>query len=115
MPMKKDPAAVTLGRKGGKARMRAMTALERSERASHAATVRWARVRRAKLDAEVDTRPMRPELNGHPHFVLLYRWRGRDSVLGRFTTEKEARLERKGVRGCGGYNSRHLLIVHREA
>jgi hypothetical protein len=38
---KKDPAAVALGRKGGKARLRTMTPKERSERAKQAATARW--------------------------------------------------------------------------
>jgi hypothetical protein len=38
---KKDPAAVALGRKGGKARLRTMTAKERSARAKEAAQARW--------------------------------------------------------------------------
>jgi hypothetical protein len=45
MAKKKDPAAVALGRKGGKARLKKMTAEERSEIARKAgkasAAVRW--------------------------------------------------------------------------
>jgi hypothetical protein len=37
----KDPAAVAMGRKGGKARMTSMTAEERSESARKAALARW--------------------------------------------------------------------------
>jgi hypothetical protein len=44
----KNPAAVTLGRLGGIARLRTMTAAERSARALHAVTVRWAKAKRAK-------------------------------------------------------------------
>jgi hypothetical protein len=44
---KKDPAAVALGRKGGKARLKTMTAQERSKRARTAARTRWDNVRRS--------------------------------------------------------------------
>ena len=37
----KDKAAVSLGRRGGKARANAMSALERKRVASHAAKARW--------------------------------------------------------------------------
>ena len=43
----KNPAAVTLGRLGGAARLK-WTALQRSETARHAATVRWGKTKRAK-------------------------------------------------------------------
>jgi hypothetical protein len=39
----KNPAAVVLGRLGGTARLRTMTAAERSARARYASTVRWAK------------------------------------------------------------------------
>jgi hypothetical protein len=38
---RKSPAAVELGRKGGQARMKTMTAEERSKIASQAAKARW--------------------------------------------------------------------------
>ncbi len=41
MAKKKDPAAVRLGRKGGKARLTTMSAEERSVVAKKAATARW--------------------------------------------------------------------------
>jgi hypothetical protein len=44
----KNPAAVMLSRLGGTARLRTMTAAERSARARHASTTRWAKAKRAK-------------------------------------------------------------------
>jgi hypothetical protein len=44
----KNPAAVALGRLGGMARTKQMTARQRSELARHAVTVRWAKAKRAK-------------------------------------------------------------------
>jgi len=41
MAQRKDPAAVALGRKGGKARAKRLTARERSEAARLAAVARW--------------------------------------------------------------------------
>jgi len=38
---RKDPAAVDLGRKGGRARMKAMTSEERTKLARQAANARW--------------------------------------------------------------------------
>ena len=38
---RKNPAAVTLGRKGGRTRMKRMTAEERTELARQAANARW--------------------------------------------------------------------------
>lgn len=43
MAKRKNPAAVALGRKGGKARMKTMTPEERSERARAAAKARYAK------------------------------------------------------------------------
>jgi hypothetical protein len=40
---KKNPAAVALGRKGGKARAKALTKADRSEAARKAVQARWAR------------------------------------------------------------------------
>ena len=40
---KKNPHAVALGRKGGKARLRTMSAEERSARARQAVAARWAK------------------------------------------------------------------------
>ena len=40
-PPEKDPAAVELGRKGGKSRARRMTPEQRSEAAKRAAKARW--------------------------------------------------------------------------
>jgi hypothetical protein len=40
---RKDPAAVALGRKGGKARVKNQTPEQRIESASRAANARWAR------------------------------------------------------------------------
>jgi hypothetical protein len=45
MEKAKDPAAVSLGKRGGLARLKTMTARERSEAARHAVTVRWAKAR----------------------------------------------------------------------
>jgi hypothetical protein len=45
---KKNPAAVTLGRLGGMARTKSMTARQRSELARHAVTTRWAKAKQAK-------------------------------------------------------------------
>jgi hypothetical protein len=54
-PHKKNPAAVALGRKGGKiggpARAASMTAEERSESARNAVLARWAKVKRQKKKA----------------------------------------------------------------
>jgi hypothetical protein len=41
----KDPNAVALGRKGGKARLRTMTPEQRQEIARKAATARWAKAK----------------------------------------------------------------------
>jgi len=38
---RKDPAAVALGRKGGRSRMKGMTAKERTKLARQAASARW--------------------------------------------------------------------------
>jgi hypothetical protein len=43
--MKKNPAAVELGRKGGAARAKKMTAEERSEAARQAVQARWAKLK----------------------------------------------------------------------
>jgi hypothetical protein len=48
MEKAKDPAAVSLGKRGGLARSRTMTARQRSAAARHAVTVRWAKAKRAK-------------------------------------------------------------------
>ena len=45
---RKDPAAVALGRKGGKARLKTMTPEERSELARQAAAKRWAKAKKKK-------------------------------------------------------------------
>jgi hypothetical protein len=44
MARKKNPAAVALGRKGGKATAAKLTAAERSESARKAAAARWKRM-----------------------------------------------------------------------
>jgi hypothetical protein len=44
---KKDPAAVALGRKGGKARLKTMTAEERRASAKKAINARWAKRKKA--------------------------------------------------------------------
>jgi hypothetical protein len=41
--MAKDPAAVSLGRRGGKARVRKQTPQQRTESARNAAIARWAK------------------------------------------------------------------------
>ncbi|HYD50452.1 MAG TPA: hypothetical protein VEB21_19005 [Terriglobales bacterium] len=43
---RKDPAAVALGRKGGKARLKTMTEEERSEAARKAVQARWAKAKK---------------------------------------------------------------------
>jgi hypothetical protein len=45
---RKDPAAVELGRKGGRARAKRMTAEERQEAARRAIRARWAKAKRKK-------------------------------------------------------------------
>lgn len=44
--MAKDKAAVALGRKGGKARAKALTAKERSEAARAAVKARWGKAKK---------------------------------------------------------------------
>ena len=44
----KDPNAVALGRKGGKARLQKISAERRSELARKAVTARWAKVKKEK-------------------------------------------------------------------
>jgi hypothetical protein len=48
----KDPAAVALGRRGGLARAKTMSARQRSEASRYAVSVRWAKTRRAKQRTE---------------------------------------------------------------
>ena len=45
----KDPNAVALGRKGGKARLHKLTPEQRSDIARKAVMARWARARKLKL------------------------------------------------------------------
>ena len=44
----KNPAAVALGRRGGKARVKSQTSEERTESARSAAKARWAKAKKAK-------------------------------------------------------------------
>ena len=44
--MRKNPAAVSLGRRGGKARVRNQTPEQRKESARHAAQARWAKTKK---------------------------------------------------------------------
>jgi hypothetical protein len=46
----KDPNAVALGRKGGKARLERLTSQQRSEIARKAATARWAKAKNRKAE-----------------------------------------------------------------
>jgi hypothetical protein len=48
MEKKKDPHAVALGRKGGKARLQKMTSEQRKDIARRAVNARWAKVRAKK-------------------------------------------------------------------
>jgi hypothetical protein len=48
MSKKKDPHAVALGRKGGKARLQTLTSEERREIARKAVSARWAKARAKK-------------------------------------------------------------------
>ena len=48
MEKTKDPAAVSLGRRGGLARREALTARQRSEIARHAVAARWAKAKQTK-------------------------------------------------------------------
>jgi hypothetical protein len=50
---RKNPAAVALGRKGGKARVLALTAEERSASARKAAKARWAEKKKNHPDTKV--------------------------------------------------------------
>lgn len=54
--MKKNPAAVSLGRKGGKATAAKLSAEERSKSASNAAASRWATMTPAQRSAEMTRR-----------------------------------------------------------
>jgi hypothetical protein len=45
----KDPNAVALGRKGGKARLQKMTSEQRSELARKAVSARWAKAKKDKV------------------------------------------------------------------
>ncbi len=54
---RKDPAAVALGRKGGKARVKNQTPEQRIESASRAANARWARTE--KLVREITEKSKR--------------------------------------------------------
>lgn len=49
---RKSPAAVALGRKGGRARMSKMTAEERSRLGRLAATARWGKKKRGKGESQ---------------------------------------------------------------
>ncbi len=57
MPITKNPAAVALGRKGGKkggpARAARLTPAQRSESARNAVQARWARVKQQRESSEV--------------------------------------------------------------
>ena len=55
--MGKDPAAVSLGRKGGKARARNLTPEQRKEAARRAVEARWEKTR--KLAKEINERSKR--------------------------------------------------------
>ena len=46
---RKDPAAVALGRKGGKARMRDLSPAERAEVARTISLIRWAKYRARQM------------------------------------------------------------------
>ena len=46
--MAKDEAAVSMGKRGGKARTKALTPAQRSAIAKYAAEVRWAKKRKEK-------------------------------------------------------------------
>jgi hypothetical protein len=48
MKKEKDPNAVALGRKGGKARLQKMTPEQRSDIARKAVKARWARAKKQK-------------------------------------------------------------------
>jgi hypothetical protein len=48
MKKEKDPNAVALGRKGGKARLQKMTPEQRSDIARKAVRARWARAKKQK-------------------------------------------------------------------
>ncbi len=49
----KDPHAVALGRKGGKARLQKMTPEQRSEIARKAVLARWAKEKKKKIQQSV--------------------------------------------------------------
>ena len=51
MAKRKNPAAVALGKRAAKARMRKLTPEERSEIARNAVTARWAKYKAAKKGA----------------------------------------------------------------
>jgi hypothetical protein len=50
MAKKKDPAAVALGKKGGKARAKKLTPEELSEQGRKAVAARWARAKKGKME-----------------------------------------------------------------
>jgi len=50
MKNKKDPNAVALGRKGGKARLQKLTPEERKDIARKAVAARWAKAKKQKSD-----------------------------------------------------------------
>jgi len=50
--MAKNPAAVALGRRGGKARLTTMTAEQRQEIARKAVNARWAKAKKKKAAAK---------------------------------------------------------------
>jgi hypothetical protein len=54
---RKSPAAVALGRRGGKARLKKLTPEKRAEVAKRAALARWEKLRQKgeKLQAQIDT------------------------------------------------------------
>lgn len=68
MPKRKNPAAVALGRKGGKkggpARAAKLTAEQRSASASNAAQARWAKQSQAKGVVAGQTTTPRPDSAG---------------------------------------------------
>jgi len=59
MAKKKNPAAVQLGRRGGKARLKKMTPEQRSEVARTAVRARWAKRDGARRPEE-EPKPLKP-------------------------------------------------------
>lgn len=130
MSKRKDQAAVSLGRRGGKARLKTMTPEERSEIAREAAKARWGTPMICPLCHNNDALRFRSELDvGQVPDYYLIRcehcgdYDAEGSVTGSelkvgarvYAQEKIAALRRKGQRPVVNCKDNGLVVTARES